>query len=276
VKQWRIDGNTQEAEAGPDFSTVADASPLASFDALHEYSINALALSEDETRFATGGRDAAVCLWDVSRPGAPALSAGKTPRNLATDMVWLPGSGGCFAQASEDLTVRVWDARLPLKNPVQTLTGFTYFALALAASPDGHTLLSSSKGFNGEGCEGRVWDLRLSKQRLLLKGHKQDAAGCTFVADGTGGLLAATGSKDGTVRLWDLDSGACVATASGCGMVTAISAVHAIDGGSNGTAGGSLPASICAASHTGELHVYRYVCGADGGELRLVASSRPQ
>lgn len=80
--------------------------------------------------------------------------------------------------------------------------------LALDISADGRYLLTASKGFNGVGCEARVWDLRGGKGdseggmgmvlppsgtacqiRSPYTGHQQDATGCAFLplAMGTGG-----------------------------------------------------------------------------------------
>ena len=49
-----------------------------------------------------------------------------------------------------------------------------------------------------------------------FNGHKQDVVGCAFVGGGGGEgggrcRLIATASKDSVVRLWDVESGACVA-----------------------------------------------------------------
>ena len=54
----------------------------------------------------SGSRDNSVCLWDVD-VGKP-VSSMYVPRNLVTDLAWVPGEMG-VVQSSEDKSVRVWD-----------------------------------------------------------------------------------------------------------------------------------------------------------------------
>lgn len=104
-------------------------------------------------------------------------------------------------QGSEDLTLRVWDERT-MRSPVTTLSGYTYFPLCVDVTSDNLYAVTGSKGFNGSGCEIRVWDLRMHKQLQLLTGHQQDVTGCKVTADGR--IVSAC--KDGTIGLWHLHS----------------------------------------------------------------------
>ena len=65
-----------------------------------------------------------------------------------------------------DLTLflLVWDHRDSSLTPSITIEGYIYFPLDLDVADDGYTVLTSSKGFNSVGCEGRIWDLRTQKQ----------------------------------------------------------------------------------------------------------------
>ena len=56
----------------------------------------------------------------------------------------------------------------------QTFTGYVYFPLCMSISNDGNLIMTGSKGFNGVGCEIRLWDIRMNKQYIELNGHQQD------------------------------------------------------------------------------------------------------
>ncbi len=75
------------------------------------------------------------------------------------------------------------------------LAGHDGAVLALAFSPDGHSLASA--GSDQVIC---LWDLSQRRPRLRLTGH---SAAVTAVAFSPDGRRLASGSLDGTVRLWD-------------------------------------------------------------------------
>eukprot|EP00966_Prymnesium_polylepis_P096356 2232905-Prymnesium_polylepis.1 len=61
--------------------------------------------------------------------------------------------------------------RSALSKPAATMEGYVYFPLACAAAGD--ALLTGSNGFDGEGCELRLWDRRMLRQVLEMRGHRQ-------------------------------------------------------------------------------------------------------
>ncbi|KAK1943594.1 WD repeat-containing protein 31 [Phytophthora citrophthora] len=179
----------------------------------HQLNVSTVAVDDAEQMLCSGGRDTQTIFWDLTTSHIAAKNT--TPQNVVTCSTWLPGEA-LVAQGSEDLSVKLWDPRTPLRVPAQSLRGFVYFPLSIAAfgDRDNTYLLTSSKGFNGVGCEARVWDRRTGKQVLEFLGHQQDATACCFVprsADnndiemGSAALpmLPVTASKDGTVKVWD-------------------------------------------------------------------------
>lgn len=102
--------------------------------------------------------------------------------------------GSTIASASDDGTIRLWNARThrPLGRP---LAGGPGQVLSVAFAPDGRSLASA-----GAGGMIRIWDPRTGRQLgAPLRGHTGMVFGVAF--DPTGLMLASAGD-DGTVRLW--------------------------------------------------------------------------
>ncbi|XRB09573.1 WD repeat-containing protein 31 [Pycnococcus provasolii] len=176
----------------------------------HTLTVNGVAASDSHDWIASGSRDYTVRFWD---PEAGRQTAGKKiSRNLVTFLRAIP-SENAVLQSSEDLQLRVWDVRTC--SVTQSLTGHANIPRCCDVSPDGNYFLSSANGFEGAGCEGRVWDRRTGKQIATLTGHMFSSDGCCFLSPpGIQQLLAATVSADKSVKLWDAMSGACLDTAS--------------------------------------------------------------
>ncbi|KAL4111342.1 hypothetical protein PRIC1_003023 [Phytophthora ramorum] len=185
----------------------------------HQLNVSTIAVDDAEQLLCSGGRDTQTIFWDLATSHIAAKNT--TPQNVVTCSTWLPREA-LVAQGSEDLSVKLWDPRTPLRVPAQTLRGFVYFPLSIAAygsdsEEDSTYLLTSSKGFNSVGCEARVWDRRTGKQVIEFQGHQQDATACCFlprtadsreleVESAVLPMLPVTASKDGTVKVWDAAS----------------------------------------------------------------------
>ena len=184
-----------------------ETAPVATYKG-HELSVSAIALSADGGTAVSGGRDYSVRVWDLAA-GAGAARC-QVSRNVVTCLTWVEGETHLVAQGSEDLKLRLWDVRT-LSAPAAQLEGYVYFPLCCASS--GNYLLTGSNGFEkGYGCEVRVWDRRMLTQLHCIEAHQQAVCGVAFVPPAAPGapLLAASASKDAEIRLWDVNSGACV------------------------------------------------------------------
>lgn len=199
----------------------------------HTLNVATIAVNDAETTLCSGGRDTQTLFWDLRTGELKAKNT--TSQNVVTCSKWIPHEP-LVVQGSEDLTLKVWDERTPLRTAAQLLHGYVYFALSVDVSPDANYVLTSSKGFNGVGCEVRVWDRRTSKQLLEFSGHQQDATSCCFLPaahSATSALettvvpIPVTASKDGTVKVWDATTlrVLCEASEPTGGMFTSLCAV---------------------------------------------------
>jgi hypothetical protein len=95
-------------------------------------------------------------------------------------------------------------ARMMTGAPTRTrvLSGHTDFVRCLALQ-DGHWLLSAASSFAMRDCSLRLWDVRSSECAARLTGHTAPI----WAMDWRGGHSpAVTGSGDGTVGVWDVES----------------------------------------------------------------------
>ncbi len=179
-----------------------------------------VAFSPDgKTLASAGGFDRVIQLWDVSTGKRRSTLRGHTG---SVSCVAFSPDGSTLASGGTDLerlkspeidvtvnVVRLWDVatgqeRAVLKHQERVR--------AIAFSADSQTLATGTASQAGiEGAPERasvdclkLWDVATGQERASLKGHLGDIRGLSFAPDGK---TLASGSGDGTVKLWNLASG---------------------------------------------------------------------
>jgi WD40 repeat protein/serine/threonine protein kinase len=105
--------------------------------------------------------------------------------------------GRHLASASEDRTVKVWDAATG--QEILSLEGHAGWVYGVAYSPDGRRLASASRDKTV-----KVWDAATGQELLKLQGHTDQVRSVAYSPDGR---RLASASYDHTVKVWDAATG---------------------------------------------------------------------
>jgi WD40 repeat protein/serine/threonine protein kinase len=206
---------------------------------------SSLTFLPDGTRYATGGNDGMLRVWDATAtefheriPGlaAPARAIACAPGTahvLATNgaqgsvQLWntdgpralatlthagesvrgidFTPNGRLLVTGAADGALLLWNAEAGTLQTTLQASGPSIDAVAI--SPDGRTIASA-----GQDRIVRLWDLDTGKVFAQLTGHAGNVRSLAFAPDGA---LLASGSEDGAIRLWDVQTRALVTSLQG-------------------------------------------------------------
>jgi hypothetical protein len=165
----------------------------------HAGGVQALCVSPDGRSLLSGGLDEALRLWDADRLRETRCLTHKVGPveglALAPDATW---AASCSRRLfAKDLVVQLWD--VPSGHRRGRLRGHTDRLLCVAISRHGRRVAAG-----GADRTILVWPVDPpDSPAMCLEGHTDHVTCVTFVPGD--GLLS--GSRDGTVRLWDLKRG---------------------------------------------------------------------
>eukprot|EP01033_Poteriospumella_lacustris_P018105 gene18105-12992_t len=169
----------------------------------HLYGLNVLDFSPEGQYIATGGEDGRVKVWNALS-GFCVITFKEHIAPVTGVQFIGHGQGKAVLSSSLDGTVRAHDL-IRYKN-FKTLTAPTPVQFTcVAADPSGEVVCAGSLDpFNVY-----VWSLQTGKLLEILAGHEGPIACMRFAASTS---LLATGSWDGTLKLWDVYKNSCVET----------------------------------------------------------------
>ena len=163
--------------------------------------VQAVALSPDHRLLAVAAADGTLRLWDVHRPGHPAM-IGTVPALGRTHPLYAAAfspNGQVLAAAGEDGMVRLWNVTEP-RHPMllDRFAGPRNTIYSLAFSPVGGLLAAGSADTTVW-----LWNVTDPAHPVQASGPLTGASGYVqAVAFSPDGRLLAAASADTTVRLW--------------------------------------------------------------------------
>ncbi|MCW5803242.1 MAG: protein kinase [Deltaproteobacteria bacterium] len=191
MTQWTRDGR-RLLSAGDDGTarvwTVADGT--ASVLRGHDDDVYRARFSADERQVVTAGLDGSVRVWSIDQPGARTLVEGEQIDHMELD--------GDRALVKTRTEVARWDLASGRRESLFSW-GAERDGLGVAVpSPDGERLLVPTTD----------WSIEVRRRKgpaIVLRGHRARISHVEFSRDGT---TLFTSSFDGTLRRWDLETGA--------------------------------------------------------------------
>lgn len=175
----------------------------------HTAGVQACAYSPDGRRIVSGSGDefaaepdTTLRVWDADTGALLRTLSGHWHPVLACAFSL---DGRRIVSGSEDGTVRIWDAESGAE--LAKLVGHTGSVEGCAFSPDGRRIASWGSGRRiaswGSDHSIKVWDASRTEGSTPAR-HGGSVLSCAFSADGR---QVVSGSRDGTLKLWDADSG---------------------------------------------------------------------
>lgn len=165
----------------------------------HRECVREIAFSPNDSKFATASDDGTVKIWNFTDASTETTLSGHGWDVKCVD--WHPQLG-LVASGSKDNLVKLWDPRVgSSKKNLTTLHGFkNTVTKTLFQRTGGQRLLASTSRDHS----GRVFDLRMMQDLMVLRGHDSDVSALAWHPIHPN--LLTTGTHDGSINHFLLDT----------------------------------------------------------------------
>jgi guanine nucleotide-binding protein subunit beta-2-like 1 protein len=163
----------------------------------HGHFVQDIVISSDGQFALSGFWDSTLRLWDLNYGTTTRRFVGHTKDVLS---VAFSADNRQIVSGSRDKTIKLWNTLGECKYTIEE-QGHTEWVSCVRFSPNIQNPIIVSAGWDKL---VKVWNLTNCKLRTNLVGHTAYVNTVTVSPDGS---LCASGGKDGTARLWDLNEG---------------------------------------------------------------------
>jgi COMPASS component SWD3 len=170
---------------------------------------------------ASASADGSVKIWDLAGSAAVTQEKGGPPPENPSDdyllhaastllghsrgindVAWSKGGDPFVATASDDKTLRLWDAQTG--DALVEFRGHDNFVFCCQFNTPSNLLVSGSFDETV-----KLWDVRSGECVSTLPAHSDPVTAVAFNRDGT---CVVSASHDGLIRIWDVSTGECLKT----------------------------------------------------------------
>jgi guanine nucleotide-binding protein subunit beta-2-like 1 protein len=164
----------------------------------HSHFVQDVVISSDGQFALSGSWDCTLRLWDLNTGVSTRRFVGHTKDVLS---VAFSSDNRQIVSASRDRTIKLWNTLGECKFVIQDENSHSDWVPCVRFSPNSQNPVIVSAGWDKM---VKVWNLSNCKIRNNLAGHKGYLNAITVAPDGS---LCASGGREGTIMLWDLNEG---------------------------------------------------------------------
>ncbi|CAG8500829.1 10619_t:CDS:2 [Scutellospora calospora] len=185
----------------------------------HGHIVRSADISYDGTRIISGGQEKKLRIFDLNKPENAVVEV-EGHESTIKSVIW-DGDRNVVLSAGDDKEIRIWDLRtfnqintFKAEHPITSMelsadgkyitisksTATAFDVSAVSLHPDHKRFVA---GGSSDLCV-RIYDFESGKELEFYKGHHGPIHAVSYSPDGE---IYATGSEDGTIRLWQTTPG---------------------------------------------------------------------